>query len=123
MLQGRKRPGARKSVLNRSAVTVRARKPFQDWLKSLPEPASYTLDRINKNTGTYLLPRYDHDAERERLLEHYCDLIFEDQLSGWWTDKRDWPRDLDYETFREWFDVEFHSCVDDLVDGPLEDDE
>lgn len=110
-------------MINRCAVTVRARKPFQDWLKGLPEPGHYSLDSINTDNSVYLLPVYDFEGERDDLLEHYFDLIFEDQLAGWWTDRRDWPDTRDLGLFRKWFDVEFRSCVYDLVDAPIEDDE
>ena len=57
------------------------------------------------------------------MLYHCCHLILEDQLSGWWTDENDWPKIKDMETFREWFDLEFHSLVINLVDGPLGDED
>ena len=110
-------------MINRCAVMVRARKPFQDWLKGLPKPAHYSLESINEDNSVYLLPGYDLEDERDGLLDHYFDLIFEDQLAGWWTDRRDWPDTGDLDLFRKWFEVEFRPAVQDLVDAPIEDDQ
>lgn len=78
---------------------------------------------MNQDNTVYLLPEYFYDTEQEALLDQFYDLIFEEQLNGWWTDESDWPVNRDLTTFKEWFDVEFHSAVLDLVDAPLEDDE
>ncbi len=60
------------------------------------------------------------DGEREEILADYYDIIFEDQLGDWWTDSTRWPKTRDFATFKEWFDIEFHSLILDLVDLPLE---
>ncbi len=110
-------------MINRSAVTVRARQPFLDWLKSLPDPADVTLAEVNREPHVYLLPEYGVDDEQEELLAAFHGLIFEERLEGWWTVREDWPPERDRETFKSWFDVEFHSVIHDLVDAPLEDTE
>jgi hypothetical protein len=38
---------------------------------------------------------------------------------GWWQDEEAWPPKRNMETFKRWFDVEFHFNVLDLVDEPL----
>ena len=55
-------------------------------------------------------------------IENYFDIVFEHELSGWWANPDDWPKRRDLKTFKEWFDIEFHSIVEDLVDLPLEDE-
>jgi len=110
-------------MLNRCVVTVRAREPFLRWLEALPGSAGITLDQVNEDTSVYLLPDHEDDSERHSLLASYYARIFEDQLAGWWTEIRDWPRSRDLETFSRWFDVEFHSIAVDLVRGPLRDEE
>jgi len=110
-------------MLNRCVVTVRAREPFLLWLHSLPDPTDITLDQVNQDSTVYLLPDYEDDDEQPRLLAQYYDLVFEDQLAGWWTDQRDWPEKRDLLLFTRWFDVGFHSVVIDLVDEPLWDEE
>lgn len=112
-------------MINRSAITVRARQPFLDWLLKLPDPTGTktTLEEINEDRTVYLLPEYDHDDEREDLLTHFFDMLFESQLEAWWTDDAQWPLVRDLKTFNEWFEVEHHSIIEDLAAEPLTDDD
>ena len=110
-------------MLNRSIIIIKAKEPFLSWLSSLPEPENnISLDEINFDNSVYLLPEYEMDDEREDILADYYDIIFEDQLADWWTDSAIWPKTRDLSTFKEWFDIEFHSLILDLVDLPLEDE-
>jgi len=81
--------------IDRSILIIRAKKPF-------------------------LLPEYEDDSQMEYLLRKYFKQIFEEQLNGWWLDEDAWPSRRDLETFKQWFDVEFHSVVFDLVDKPIQ---
>ncbi len=110
-------------MLNRCVVLVKAKEPFLEWLRRLPNPCNFGLDLINDDTTAYLLPDYENDRHRDRLLRRYYDFIFEEQLAAWWTVESDWPPKRDLRTFKQWFDVEFHSLVLDLVGGPILDDE
>lgn len=107
--------------IDRSILTVRVKQPFLDWLHSLPDsdPVRYTLDEVNRDQSAYLLPEYEDDNQMEYLLEKYFKQIFEEQLNGWWLDADAWPPRMDLKMFKEWFDVEFHSVVFDLVDKPI----
>lgn len=108
-------------MLNRSIIIIKAKEPFLRWLSSLPEPENnISLDEINYDNSVYLLPEYEMDDEREDILADYYDIIFEDQLADWWTDSAIWPKTRDLSTFKEWFDIEFHSLILDLVDLSLE---
>jgi len=108
-------------MLNRSIIIIKAKEPFLSWLSSLPEPENnISLDEINFDSSVYLLPEYEMDDEREDILADYYDIIFEDQLADWWTDSAIWPKTRDLSTFKEWFNIEFHSLILDLVDLPLE---
>ena len=78
---------------------------------------------VNDDNTAYLLPDYEDDHQRDRILSRYYALIFEEQLAGWWTDQSHWPGKRDLRTFKKRFDVEFHSVVLDLVDDALLDDE
>lgn len=83
---------------------------------------SLSLAAINKEPEVYLLPEYASDSEREELLADFFDMVFEWELIGWWGEQSDWPKNRDLNMFKQWFDVTFHSVVEDLVDEPLEDD-
>jgi hypothetical protein len=106
-------------MVNRCVVTIRAKEPFLEWLKGLPDPCDATLDRVNREATAYLLPYFEEEAERDRILRRYAGPIFEDQLAAWWLDEADWPAKRDLRTFRTWFDIEIHPIVLDLVDGPI----
>jgi len=110
-------------MVNRCVVTVLAREPFLIWLQSLPESGDLTIDEVNQDATAYLLPDYEDDDEQQLILAQYYDLIFEDQLAGWWTEESDWPENRDLQVFTRWFSVEFHSIVVDLVDDALRDEE
>lgn len=111
-------------MLDRSLVVVRAREPLLHWLRSLPDPEdeSTTLETLNEDPSAYLVPVYDDDEERDDILRQAYDIIFEDQLAGWWTAEADWPQERTFEMFQAWFDVEWHSTVEDLVDAPIRDE-
>jgi len=112
----------RLNMLNRSIAIIKIKEPFLDWVKSLPTSnGKITLAEINFNNTNYLLPEYDNDEEKEEIIFHYFDMIFERQLQEWGTILPErWPKTRDFKTFKEWFDIEFHP-VEDLVDAPLRD--
>ncbi len=103
-------------MLNRSAITVKAKQPFLDWLRGLPDPVdpSVTLKVVNEEQPVYLVPECIDPDMFSELLSYYFDVIFDAELSGWWVDQKDWPQSRTVELFQEWFDIEFHSMVEDL---------
>jgi len=106
-------------MINRCAVTIRAKQSFLDWLLSLPDMLDMTLEQVNEDNSVYLLPDIDNLSEQKSLLLVFHDLIFEEELSGWWTDEKGWPQVRNLEVFQTWFEVEFHSAIQDLVDDEL----
>ena len=106
--------------IDRSILIVRAKEPFLHWLHSLPDPARYTLEAVNDDRPGYLLPEYEDDKKKDGLLKKYFQQIFEEQLNGWWGDPEAWPSKRDLKTFKEWFEVEFHSVVFDLIEKPIQ---
>ncbi|MHC1698751.1 MAG: hypothetical protein AB9919_11970 [Geobacteraceae bacterium] len=109
-------------MVNRGLVIATAKEPFREWLRSLPDPTDVSLEEINEDCTAYLIPEFEDDAQRDRVLKKFFILIFEDQLAGWWTREEDWPQKRDVRTFRKWFDLQFHAVVEDLVDGVLFDE-
>lgn len=47
------------------------------------------------------------------------DQLFDNELNDWYTAEQDWPQEHNYDMFAEWFDVEVHSMVLDLEEGPV----
>lgn len=112
-------------MINRSAVMVRLKRPFLDWLKSLPDPIDLTpiSSELPEERTIFLLPTYEMEEEKERLLKQYYKQIFEETLAEWWTDEADWPKNRTFNMLKEWLDVEFHCMILDLVDEPLLDED
>ena len=109
-------------MVNRGLVIALAKEPFREWLLSLPDPSDMTLEEINEDRTAYLVPEFEDDKEREKAIKKVFEMIFEDQLADWWTREEDWPQKRDLRTFRKWFDLQFHSVVEDLVDDVLVDE-
>ena len=68
----------------------------------------------------------DEEAAVPEALEEWIKMnyeaLFENDLQGWYTDESLWPKKRDLKLFREWFDVECHTVVEDTVGVPIEDD-
>ena len=77
------------------------------------------MERLHDDCHTYLFPHWDTHEEREELLAEVYDFLFDQELFGWHRDERAFPRNRTLAMFHEWFDVEFHSVVVDLVDGDI----
>ena len=107
-------------ALNRSAIVVRPKLPFLDWLHAAdPTSATLTLADLGREPTIYLVPECG-DAEEERAaLQTVFPTIFEDQLVGWWRDRTTWPTSRSFGRFSRWFDCQFHSTLLDLTDEPL----
>ena len=110
-------------MLNRVLMTIKAKEPFREWINSLPDPEDVTLEEINEDSTVYLVPEYDDDDHRDLILKKVYKDIFDEQLEGWWADEKDWPPKRDLKTFKQWFHVEFHSMIIDLVGTKLVDEE
>src|SRR5260370_26931580 len=110
----------RMSEINRSLIILRPRQPFLDWVCSLyDESKDLTLESLNEDSTVYLIPEIWEDSDREEFLKTCYDILFEEQLEGWWTDEIAWPQQRDLKMFLDWFEVEFHSLVFDLCDEPI----
>ena len=108
-------------ALNRSAIVVRPKSPFLDWLHTVdPTSASLTLVNLTREPTIYLVAECDDTVDKQVCVQVVCSTIFEDQLDGWWRDRATWPTPQSLAVFRRWFDCQFHSMLLDLVeDKPL----
>ena len=60
-------------------------------------------------------------STQREVLEEFWPALLEAMLAGWVTDEELWPKNRTLEMFREWFEVQVSSVVQDLhVDQPLE---
>lgn len=107
-------------MINRGAIIVRPKQPYIDWADQLDD-ADLLPSREGEKT-VYLVPEYDDDMEAMEILSKCYDIIFEAELEGWHTDESAWPKNRTFSMFREWFEFEFHSVVEDLCDYAVVDD-
>jgi hypothetical protein len=104
-------------AINRCVAIVKAKQPFLEWAKRLPDPmAGITLAALNDDSHAYLLPEYEMVDDQVQILAEFYDEIFVQELAGWHTDERAFPKKRTLAMFQEWFEVEFHSMVLDMID-------
>jgi len=110
-------------AVNRSALVIKMKQPYLDWTKSLPDSDDMTLDRLNRENNIYLIQNYETNAHLEEIVKSIYHEIFVEELDSWYRDKELWPKKRDYRTFKEWFEVEAHSMVFDMVEGEIGEEE
>lgn len=107
-------------TLNRSAIVVKPKQPFLDWLHAAdPTSLELTVLDLVREPTIYLIPECDTNEDVADVLRGLCEEIFEEQLAGWYTDTSTWPPDRGFEVFCRWFDYQHHSMLVDLCNEPL----
>jgi hypothetical protein len=112
-------------MLNRTLLVVKLRQPFIDWVNAAdprPQGSRVTLDDANADATGFLIHE-DACEELEDWLQQCYLLLFEGILGEWYVDPKLWPQDRTLELFKTWCEVELHSMIFDLIDGPLLDDD
>ena len=102
-------------------VLLRPAAPFLEWAKSLDD--SGLVPNPEGERTVYLVPEWDDDAGKERVLKAVYAELFEQELFAWHTDESDWPKKRGLREFKQWFGIEMHSLVVDVCDGRLYDDD
>jgi hypothetical protein len=110
-------------MLNRSAVIVRPKKPFLDWVCAVDYDDASEVTHDQRDSTLYLVPDYEAPADAEKVLGRFCEEIFCRELEGWYTDVDMWPKDRSLKVFKQWFDVQHHAVVEDVGWDPIENDE
>lgn len=95
-----------KFLLNRTAVLVKLKAPFLDWLHEA-DPTSHKLALQDSvlEPSVHLIPECKTSEGVTELLQEFCKDIFVDQLDGWYRDEPTWPEDRSFEVFSRWFEV------------------
>lgn len=104
-------------IIPRSALILRPKQPFQDWLDHLPKAQAGDLSASSFRTEPhlYLIPDFDDREEVLEWLEDNYTYFFEDILRSWWTQESEFPART-FENFQEWFDLEIIPLVEDSVE-------
>ena len=107
-------------TLNRSAIVVKPKQPFLDWLHAAdPTSLDLTLLDLVREPTIYHIPECDTNEELAEIVRELCEEIFEEQLQGWYTDTSTWPHNRSFDVFFPWFNYQHHSMLVDLCEEPL----
>jgi hypothetical protein len=84
-----------------------------------------TQAKVNDERTIYLISDANCDGPKavDSWIRANHRVLFENELEGWYTDPDLWPKKRDLRTFRQWFQVEAHSVIEDTVGGPIVDDD
>lgn len=112
-------------LLNRFALTLRPREPFLGWVNGHPQgklPLVHTLEHIREDPTVYLIQDCETVDEGRQWVYGEFEFFFKEQLEAWWTDEESWPKNRTLEMFKEWFDIEVLSSVDNVMDDDVQED-
>ena len=110
-----------REIVNRSLLVVKPNLAFYEWAKEVDEDAfDLRFEDVREDSTSYLVRDSEELDESERTIRTHYEEIFEAELFSWCTDEKKWPENITYSKFIEWFDVEYHSIVMDLIDEEIE---
>lgn len=104
--------------INRSLAIIKPKQQFLDWLISSidPVPEGMGLDELRRDATALLIPEFDDEDSALQFVYSNYDELFERELEDWVGDERLWPSGRNLKLFKEWFDIEIHSMVTDMVE-------
>jgi len=100
--------------INRTAVVVKPKQSFIDWLNDNDDDDHMVGDIIGDGT-IFLLPEYDYLDDLRQYVKNIYDDLFVYMLEGWVDNQCQMPEHMTSEMFLEWFDIEIIGEVFDLV--------
>lgn len=107
--------------VDRTAVVLKPTETFLNWLKqSDSDLPDLTLAQLRSNCSVFLVPQFDEPEQAVAYFDERHREIFAAELSGWTVDEKDWPQNLDLQTFWQFFELEVHDTVLDLEDADLQ---
>ncbi len=106
-----------KSV-NRSSLIVSGKQPFYDWIRSLGGYDHVEDDSLDATV--YLIDYFEDEDGLQKALMNRYEEVFQLELSVWNDDESQWPENLSFDLFLDWFDVIPSQLVLDAVPENLE---
>ncbi len=107
-------------LINREAVILKGKQPLVDWINSNDPENPVTLPDVREENTVILLPECRDKQEAVTIIESNFEVLFFGEIEGWIAEESLWPKDVTIETFRAWFDVEYHSMVFDALEEDIE---
>lgn len=108
-------------MINRAALILRYKQPFVDWINSVdPNPSSSAVTLLDTEIErTVYLLEVEDERELEEWLKVNHEALFEEELNGWYTDPKLWPKDRSLKMLKEWCALELHTVVIDTGESPI----
>lgn len=114
-------------MINRAAILLKYKPPAVAWINEADpyyDDPNVTLQDVNSERVVYLIS----DAEAgtgnaSAWIKANWRMLFENELEGWYTDPDLWPQKRTLKLFHAWFDVECHTIIEDIVGGPIFDED
>jgi hypothetical protein len=104
-------------MLNRSAVVVRYRDAFRDWLRSIGIEEEEFEDHDEKSV--YLISECEYQEDQGEVLQESAAAIFYEEVAAWHLAPKQHPDFNDFALFQSWFETEYFDMVADALEEPL----
>ena len=103
--------------INRSLAIIKPKQQFLDWLMTCIDPVpEITLEELRRDATALLIPECDDEESALQFVYSNFSELFERELEDWVVDEGLWPAGRTLKLFKEWFDIEVHSMVTDMVE-------
>lgn len=114
-------PDSPRFTINRHLVILMPRQPALDWIKRVdPNPPNLSLDDVRQDQNAFLIPETDGQEDAERWIQRRWAMFFENFLNEWYTEPACWPQKRTFKMFKEWFEIQYHSMVWEMMpDEPM----
>ncbi|MEO0853049.1 MAG: hypothetical protein AAFY15_06060 [Cyanobacteria bacterium J06648_11] len=70
--------------------------------------------RCDGTLRVYLVPSFEGEDPADTLLKRHWREVFESMLEGWLVDESGWPERRSLAMFKEWFEVDAGTVIDEL---------
>ena len=102
--------------VDRIAAIIKPTAKMLEWLKNCSAKQEHlTLQNLRKDCIVLLIPDFEGPRQSSEYIKKVYSAIFKAELLSWQIDENLWPEDRNFDLFRDWFDVEFHSLVYDVA--------
>ncbi len=106
--------------VNRTVVIIKGKQPLVDWINSSDPKNPVTIEDVQNDCNVLLIPSEYSREEAIESVEQSYETIFLSEIEGWHIDEAFWPEDITLEKFRDWFDLEYHSTLIDVIEEDIE---
>jgi hypothetical protein len=96
-------------VKSNSAIVLKRKQPFVDWIRSLDEEETDFDDF--KEEDVLLVPECDTIEQIKQFVKKNFEEIFAFQCFMECMDDEVWPDTSNYKLFQEWFELSYHTMV------------